>query len=158
MPVRRYPDGTIAFINKDNQETGRWAGKRLTPYEIFGYVSKWFPQEEWVTAIAVCLAESSGYTESLGDLLLVDAVYGPSVGLFQVRSFKNPGASGRDRTLLLDPDVNVKFAYELWKNKGWKPWGAYTSESYLKTLSKANIAVGDHYNMIALGYYKLGGR
>lgn len=31
-----------------------------------------------------------------------------------------------------DPEVNVRAAYLLYKERGWKPWGAFTSKAYLR--------------------------
>jgi len=35
---------------------------------------------------------------------------------------------------LYDLKYNVRRAYEIWKEKGWEPWGAFTDERYLKHL------------------------
>lgn len=30
-----------------------------------------------------------------------------------------------------DPEVNIRTAYLIYREKGWEPWGAYTDKSYL---------------------------
>ena len=40
-----------------------------------------------------------------------------SFGLFQLACFRG------EKDDLLDPETNIEKAYELWKEKGWKPWG-----------------------------------
>ena len=35
-----------------------------------------------------------------------------------------------------DPKVNIKIAYEIYSEQGWKPWGAFTNKSYLAFYKK----------------------
>jgi hypothetical protein len=87
-------------------------------------------------AIAVAMAESSGNAGAIGDTSLTDAKWGPSVGLFQIRSLKNPGAySGTDARRiykrLLDARYNAKLAFDISRG-GWGPWTTYNTGSYKK--------------------------
>ena len=51
------------------------------------------------TATAVALAESGGRTDAVGDVGLEDATWGPSVGLWQIRSLKAQSGTGQPRAL-----------------------------------------------------------
>jgi coproporphyrinogen III oxidase len=70
----------------------------------------------------------SAYTDAVGDLGLIDEKYGPSIGLTQVRSLRNPHAWGvadrwRVARLLQNPDFNAEAAW--WISKGgtdFTPW------------------------------------
>ncbi len=35
---------------------------------------------------------------------------------------------------VFDPGENIKIAWSKYQNRGWQPWGAYTSGAYLKYL------------------------
>lgn len=63
-------------------------------------------------AIRVMMCESSGDA---------NAVNGPNQGLFQINAAVHqdrvaPGES------LYDPVVNVRVAYAIWQDQGWRPW------------------------------------
>lgn len=89
---------------------------------------------EWPLAWAVVMAESHGNPNKVGDedLTYIEdgAVYGDSIGLFQIRTFSDRPP----RELLLDPYVNVNYAYKLRQKRGWDQWSAYTNGSYRKFL------------------------
>jgi hypothetical protein len=62
------------------------------------------------TAVAVATAESGLNPSKKGDVTLEDATWGPSVGLWQIRSLKAEKGKGttRDETKLTDPAFNAK--------------------------------------------------
>src|SRR3546814_16651200 len=67
------------------------------------------------TALGVAFAESGGYVDAVGDLALIDAKWGPSIGLFQIRSLRDPDGWGpldrvRRASELRDPPYNAKAA------------------------------------------------
>lgn len=101
-----------------------------------------FRGEALVTALAVAKAESD-LDAWVQNNSANDYKWGPAVGLFQVRTLRNPSAaSGLDRQRVLAdmkyPARNAKFAYELSKGgKNWKPWTAYTNGSYRKFIEQA---------------------
>lgn len=84
------------------------------------------------------MAESSGYSDAVGDVSLVNDKWGPSIGLFQIRSLRHPeGYSAVDRLRvadkLRDPLYNAKAAYAISRQgTTWAPWSVYNSGSYLK--------------------------
>lgn len=101
-----------------------------------------FEAEGLDIALGVSYAESEGYQDAVGDVTLVDAKWGPSVGLFQVRALRDPLAFGpadryRFAWALLDPDFNAHAAWVL-SNGGtnWSLWSTYTSGSYLARKGK----------------------
>lgn len=106
------------------------------------------------TAFAVALAESGGRAGAKGDVSLQNKTWGPSLGVFQIRSLKNPpntpSGKWRDGKRLLDPAFNVQAAWAI-SNQGsnWQPWSAYNNGSFAKylddaqaTARKAGIKVG----------------
>jgi len=87
-----------------------------------------------ITAIAG--AESSFNPLAIGDVSLQDEKWGPSVGLWQIRSLKNPLAfpypdNLRDATKLKDPLYNAQAAFAISK-KGtdFTPWSTFTNKAY----------------------------
>jgi len=98
------------------------------------------------TAFAVALAESGGRSRALGDTTIQDKTYGPSMGVFQIRSLKDPkkwGSSGqwRDSKRLYDPAFNVKAAWNVsQEGTNWKPWSAYKSGAFSSYLDDAQAA------------------
>jgi len=97
------------------------------------------------TAFAVALAESGGRTKAIGDEKITNKTYGPSMGVFQIRSLKDPkkypGGQWRDGKRLLDPSFNVKAAWNI-SNEGqnWKAWSAYKNGSFSQYLDDAETA------------------
>lgn len=77
-------------------------------------------------AYAVCMAESGGNHLAYGD----GSTAYPSIGLMQIRML--PGRPSKEQ--LEDPEFNMQYAYNMWKNQGFRPWSAYKSNSYTKYL------------------------
>ena len=98
------------------------------------------------TATAVALAESGGRTDAEGDIGLQNATWGPSVGLWQIRSLKAQYGTGgpRDASRLKDPYFNAKAMVSISGGGGsWRPWSTYTSGKYKKYLSSASGGAAD---------------
>jgi hypothetical protein len=98
------------------------------------------------TAFAIALAESGGRQGAVGDRKLANKKWGPSYGLFQVRSlrdWKKYSDPYRDGNRLKGLDYNISAAWEK-SNHGtnFKPWASYTSGSFAKFLDDANRAKG----------------
>jgi len=102
-----------------------------------------FKSEALTIAVAVALAESKGATDAEGDVGIQTAVWGPSLGLWQVRSVKAESGKGtsRDATRLTDPAFNARSAYSI-SSGGTRfgPWSVYTSGAYRMHLTKAAAA------------------
>lgn len=89
-------------------------------------------------ALGVSYAESSGYADAVGDIALVDEKWGPSVGLFQIRSLRDPNAWGptdrwRVAEKLRDPEYNAKAAFAISRQgTNFTAWTMYRNETYLQ--------------------------
>ncbi|CAB4122176.1 Peptidase M23 [uncultured Caudovirales phage] len=100
------------------------------------------------TAYAISIAESGGKSNGPdGDIKLQDEKWGPSIGLFQIRSLKhweNYDGKGskdpwRDASRLHNPNYNVAAAWHKSKQgKNFKGWSTYTGGSFLKHLGEAD--------------------
>jgi hypothetical protein len=97
------------------------------------------------TAIAVALAESGGNSSNIGDVNLQNATFGPSVGLWQIRSV-NPGYGNafdqahRNQQANMDPATNAANAYAIQQHYGWNQWSTYTGGQYRQYLDRARAA------------------
>lgn len=97
------------------------------------------------TAIAVAIAESGGNDANIGDVGLQNATFGPSVGLWQIRSV-NPGYGNafdqahRNQAGNMDPATNAANAYAIQQHYGWNQWSTYTGGQYRQYLDRARAA------------------
>jgi len=94
--------------------------------------------------VAIGLGESGGNDTALGDVGLQDSTWGPSVGLYQVRTVKGQTGSGSDRdlsALMGDPDRQAQAALDI-SSKGtdFTPWTVFTSGKYQEYLDQAQAA------------------
>lgn len=96
-------------------------------------------------ATAIALGESGGSTTAVGDENLQNEKWGPSVGLWQVRSLNAETGRGttRDVQRLSDPEFNAKSMYAI-SNGGtnWNPWTVYTKGIYRQHLDDVYSALG----------------
>ena len=106
--------------------------------------AKGFKGKALQTAFAITLAESGGRPGAVGDVGLQDAKWGPSYGLFQVRSLKDWKAYSepyRDGSRLRDASFNAAAGYTVSsKGRNFNPWSTYTSGSFVKYLKEAQTA------------------
>ncbi|MFG2823369.1 hypothetical protein ACGFX4_28575 [Kitasatospora sp. NPDC048365] len=92
---------------------------------------------------AVAMAESGGRPDAVGDTTLVNNTWGPSIGLFQIRSLRRPQEYGypdnlRIESSLADPQYNAKAARAIQQDAGgWSPWSTYTGGAYKQYLDGA---------------------
>lgn len=105
--------------------------------------------QDLVVAVAVALAESGGDPAKRGDLALQSATWGPSIGLWQIRSLNVEKGHGttRDEIANLDPQTNANHAYSIWKEQGWGPWSVHNSGAYLLYMPIASAGVSDYYTV-----------
>lgn len=120
------------------------------------------------TAFAVAIAESGGRPGAVGDQNLANQKWGPSYGIFQIRSLKNWREYNdpyRDASRLRDPRYNIQAAW-VKSNKGtsWKPWSAYTNGAFTRYLDdaetvaqKAGIGGGDGMSSGGMAATETGG-
>lgn len=102
-----------------------------------------FSASESTVATAVARAESGWNTAAVGDTSLANSKWGPSIGLWQVRSLRAQTGTGaaRDATRLMDPTFNAAAAYSIYKGekagKKWSDWTTFTNGDYRRYLSAA---------------------
>ena len=99
-----------------------------------------FPPEQARLMTAIAQAESSRNPGAIGDVALQNGTWGPSVGLFQIRTLKSETGTGSDRDiqrLLNNPAQQVRAAMKI-SNGGsnLRPWSTYTNGAYLKFLDE----------------------
>lgn len=92
-------------------------------------------------ALGVAYAESEGFTDAVGDTTLINDKWGPSIGLFQIRSLRHPEQypppdNKRYADKLRDAQYNAAVAYAIVKKYGWKQWSTFNSGSYQKCAGK----------------------
>jgi hypothetical protein len=103
-----------------------------------------FAGSNLVTAVAVALAESGGRTDAPGDLGLRTSVWGPSIGLWQIRSLNSQRGTGavRDEFANLDPAVNARHAFEVaGGGSNWQPWSTFNNGAFRQYVNRASLAV-----------------
>lgn len=109
----------------------------MTPEQWVPFVAKFWPEAEWVTAVAVIGGESdwderSHYVNSAtGD----DSFGGAQINMRGALGPERRRLYGlRTNEALFDPETNCRVAYGIWLEAGrsWRPWGAFTSGGYRK--------------------------
>ena len=86
-----------------------------------------------VTATAIAIEETNLDPGAVGDTALVTSKWGPSIGLWQIRSLRAETGTGRprDASRLKDPTFNARAMVAI-SNGGtnWTPWSVYNSGAY----------------------------
>lgn len=97
-----------------------------------------------VTMVAIALAESGGNTDAIGDVSLENSTWGPSVGLWQIRSLNSEKGTGgtRDEVANHNPQTNANHAMQILNGSGLSAWSTYTNQAYRAHLPAANTGVG----------------
>jgi hypothetical protein len=114
---------------------------KLTASQIYTLLLEGgFSESQARTMTAIAQAESARDTQAVGDVALQDGKWGPSVGLFQIRTLRAETGTGGDRDierLLADPRQQVKAAFEI-SNGGtnFKPWSTFNHGSHRKFLDE----------------------
>ena len=96
------------------------------------------PEKDIPMMVAIALAESKGNPKARGDLKRMNAKWNESVGLWQIRSLKDPENPNYNETdklrvteKLFDPVYNAKVAYAISKQgTDWTDWTTYTNNAY----------------------------
>jgi hypothetical protein len=109
------------------------------------------PEKDIPIMVAIAMAESRGDSDAIGDEKLANNKWDASIGLFQIRSLRNPNNPKfnkadklRIKDKLFDPVYNAKVAYEISKKgKTWKDWTTFTKGTYKQFMntnpSRSNI-------------------
>jgi lysozyme-like protein len=99
-----------------------------------------------VVQTAIAEAESGGDDTARGDLGIQTGTWGPSFGLYQIRTLKADTGRGGDRDIawLAQSDANqAKAAYDISQHgANFSPWTTYTRGTYTKFLPDARAAAG----------------
>ena len=101
--------------------------------------------EQAVMATAIAMGESGLNPGAVGDTSLTDATWGPSIGLWQIRSLKSQTGTGkeRDATQLKRPAFNAASMRAISSGgTNWTPWTIYNNGTYKSHLSAVRAAVG----------------
>ncbi len=89
-----------------------------------------------IMAVAIAGAESAFNPDAVGDQTLANDKWGNSIGLWQIRSLRNPGAYGSPDNLriaskLSDPFYNARVAFAISKGgTSWKDWSTWLNGAY----------------------------
>lgn len=113
-----------------------------------------FPAGAAVVMTAIAGAESGWNPNAVGDVSLETREWGPSVGLFQIRTLKAQTGTGgpRDiRRLRNNPAAQAQAAHEIWAGSGFGAWSTYKSGAYRSYLSPATKASGGRASAAAAG-------
>lgn len=99
--------------------------------------------DQVAVAVAVALAESGGRTGVHGDVGIANGKWGPSVGLWQIRSLNADRGTGRQRDEKANtrPAVNARHACQIWVRQGWGPWSTWRHGTYRRYLARASTAL-----------------
>lgn len=103
-----------------------------------------FRGEQLVTAVAIAKGESGWRADAEGDVGLANDKWGPSIGLWQIRSLRADTGTGRDRdaAALRDPTFNARAAWSISSGgSNWRPWTVYTSGAYRAHIGAARAAI-----------------
>lgn len=128
---------------------------QLSAAEVAGYARAGGLTDPMAIATAVAIAgwagsphpgESGGDPNAMGDTRLETGVWGPSLGLWQIRSLRNDAGTGRPRDprQLTDPMFNARSMVTISKGgTDWTPWSVYTNGTYRRNLDAAKaVAAG----------------
>lgn len=125
---------------------GDSTGRVLTIPQAAQYAKvEGFSGESLITAIAVAMGESGLRTDAVGDTSLVDATWGPSIGLMQIRSLNADKGTGRPRDELAnyDPGHNLWAAWLISSSgTNFNPWSVYTSGKYRQYVDQVRRELG----------------
>lgn len=116
----------------------------LSPLQVASLAQQaGFVGAEIITAVAIAHAESGFNDEAIGDVALETPIWGPSVGLWQVRTLKSaPEGSFRNLAYLQSDPLHQAIAAFVISGQGvnFSPWSTFTSGAYLKFMPEAATA------------------
>lgn len=114
----------------------------LTPIEVGRYCQQaQFSGSSIVMAIAIAGAESNWNPAAIGDVALENATWGPSIGMWQVRTLKAETNTSQIRDvnwLSNNPLHQAQAAYVISSGgTNWTPWSTYTNGAYKRYFQQA---------------------
>lgn len=102
--------------------------------------------EQAAVATAIGMGESKGDTNARGDTTITTNKWGPSIGVWQIRSLNADRGTGRqrDETANLNVATNARNAFAIsGGGANWSPWSVYSSGLYRRHLAQARLAVSN---------------
>lgn len=115
-----------------------------TPDEVYAsLLAAGWPTQGALTMTAIAGAESGWNDTALGDTQLEDTTWGPSYGLFQIRTVKAQTGTGstRDINTLAAGDVQqAAAALAVYQSQGLDAWTVYQTGAYRQYLAQAQAA------------------
>jgi hypothetical protein len=152
-PDKPDPEPVVNFEYVDDEDVAQYA------------YNAGFRGEDLVTMIAVGISESGmdptggnnpiARANAIGDVGIMDDDWDESIGIFQVRSLKDPFDPRwsapdrlRIREQLFDPQYNANAAYAIYRQKrnpennvsGFQDWTEYVNGNYQQYLDRARAA------------------
>lgn len=118
----------------------------MTPEAVYALARRHIDHESAVVATAIAWAESDLDPQAIGDVSLEDEKWGPSCGLWQIRSLHADTGIGRprDRDRLLDPVFNAAAMATISKGgTDWTPWSMFKNGRYREYLAGVRTAVDE---------------
>ena len=106
-----------------------------------------------ITATAIAWAESGLNPLAIGDESLVDETWGPSIGLYQVRSLRADAGTDKERDpeRLTDPAFNTRSMVAISAGgTNWQPWSVYKNGKYWDYLDAVRAAVTEGEPIVAV--------
>jgi hypothetical protein len=119
---------------------------KRTPADIYATAqAAGLSSAQAVIATAIALGESGGDDANVGDVSLQTDYWGPSVGLWQVRTVKSETGTGSDRDIMAlqgNPSRQARAMFNI-SNRGtnWTPWTVYTRGIYSRFMGQAQSAM-----------------
>lgn len=117
---------------------------RRTPDEVYAQLlAAGWPAELAVIMTAIAGAESGWRDDAQGDLGLQNAIWGPSFGLFQIRTVRADTGKGTDRDIqrLQSVGEQAEAALSIYQRAGsFAPWSVFQSGAYQRFLPEAEAA------------------
>jgi hypothetical protein len=121
------------------------ARTRLTPDEVYRLaLGAGLGHEPAVVATAIAWAESGLRPDAVGDVGLTDGTWGPSIGLWQIRSLRADTGTGKERDVerLGDPSFNARSMVAISAGgTNWRPWSVFKNDQYRDYLVAVRAAV-----------------
>lgn len=118
----------------------------MTPAEVHALaVAAGLDSDSAVIATAIAWAESGLNPSAVGDVDLQDSKWGPSFGLWQIRSLKAHLGTGKERDSngLKQPAFNAASMASISADgTNWTPWSVFKNGRYLEHLDAVRAAVG----------------
>jgi hypothetical protein len=106
--------------------------------------------DQAVIATAIAWAESGLNPEAVGDVNLEDDKWGPSVGLYQIRSLRVDTGTGKERDVerLGDPSFNTRSMVAVSAGgTNWTPWSVFKNGRYQEHIDAVRASVEGAHQM-----------